>query len=162
MFPSRGLLNWKLTDHQQADTPHGSTVTCILRIASRHCRPTRWPTIKDLSLLWRLLVGVVWKATAVCSQLIALPLGVSVNGSKRHDMKFAAPTNSSQLHRQGTLTITMSNDYVTVFLLTPVVDSRTMGLVRYTPLTTNQVNLLNCFLFQQLQLHWNPVKCRDE
>jgi len=37
------------------------------------------------------------------------------------------------------------------FCLLPAVDSRTMGLVRYTPMTANQVNLLNCFLFQQLQ-----------
>ena len=35
-----------------------------LRIASHCRRPTRWSTIiTDLSLLWRLLVGVGWKAT---------------------------------------------------------------------------------------------------
>ena len=37
-----------------------------------------------------------------------------------------------------------------------------MGLVIYTPLTANQVNLLNRFLFQQLQLPWSPIRCTDE
>ena len=46
--------------------------------------------------------------------------------------------------------------------LPPAVDSRTVGLVICMPLTANQVNLLNCFLFQQLQLPWSPIRCTDE
>ena len=103
----------------------------------------------------RMPVWSVHHWTAVRSQLIALPLRVSEMEASGMTWSLLCPLIAVRVRRP----LQWSNDYVTAFLLTTSVDSWTMVLVIYMPLTANQVNLLNCFLFQQLQLPWSPIRC---